>query len=561
VRADQLRFRPEEVGELLGIGSDQADELLTRTDGWAAGVQLIAMSLRSGRDSTRMPGAFGRDDRHLVDYISSELLQSLSDQQRDFMVRASPLEQVTASLTDHALGMNGSARLLEELEQIDPFITRVDESGDWYRWHPVVRDALRRELDRTDPEQRTRVLKRAARWYLERGEVESAIRQLTTAEDIDQATGLLLRYEDSFLDAGSIGTFLALADSLGLEAVSKTPELGLDMAWAALVSGHLQRVAELLHVTEAADSGHEPAPAGWSTFAGSLATVRALAGYEPDPRRAESHARQAVALETDPALPGYAVSRFALGLVLEAQRQLEQAVIHLEQAWERSDVPGMPIFARLPLAGTLAVALLDQGQTDQARALLLSMAPTTRRLEETLGVAAGPAIGRLCLGEAILEFEEGDLSRARRMLARAVELLRVAHHPTQTVRGLLLSADAEMEAGNTGAAQEAVAEAREISRNDPIVPGVSEMLEKMENRVGRSAVRTARTQRRVFEELTDRELSILRALAGHLSQREIGRELYLSINTVKGYTKSLYRKLGVASRSEAVERARALSII
>jgi LuxR family maltose regulon positive regulatory protein len=65
----------------------------------------------------------------------------------------------------------------------------------------------------------------------------------------------------------------------------------------------------------------------------------------------------------------------------------------------------------------------------------------------------------------------------------------------------------------------------------------------------------------LFEDLTDREISILRALAGPLSQREIGRELYLSINTVKGYTKSLYRKLSVSSRGDAVERSRELGII
>jgi LuxR family maltose regulon positive regulatory protein len=74
-------------------------------------------------------------------------------------------------------------------------------------------------------------------------------------------------------------------------------------------------------------------------------------------------------------------------------------------------------------------------------------------------------------------------------------------------------------------------------------------------------VQSARHERELFEELTDRELSILRALQGPLTQREIGRELYLSINTVKGYTKSLYRKLGVASRGEAVERARRLALI
>ena len=105
------------------------------------------------------------------------------------------------------------------------------------------------------------------------------------------------------------------------------------------------------------------------------------------------------------------------------------------------------------------------------------------------------------------------------------------------------------------------AEARDIISSEPVFPASAAALDAVETRLGRSAVETARAERRLVEHLTDRELSILRALPGSLTQREIGRELYLSINTVKGYTKSLYRKLGVTSRTEAVERARDLGLI
>jgi LuxR family maltose regulon positive regulatory protein len=92
-------------------------------------------------------------------------------------------------------------------------------------------------------------------------------------------------------------------------------------------------------------------------------------------------------------------------------------------------------------------------------------------------------------------------------------------------------------------------------------PATARRLAAAEERVGRGAARAARRDGEVFEELTDRELSLLRALQGPLSQREIGAELFLSLNTIKGYTKSLYRKLGAASRAEAVERGRELGLI
>jgi LuxR family transcriptional regulator, maltose regulon positive regulatory protein len=558
IRADLLRFDGHEVADLLGIEPAQVAELLHRTEGWAAGVQLVAMASREG---PRQLADLVRGERHLIDYLSSEVLTGLGHAQREFMLRTSVLDEVSAPLADHALGITDSARILDELDGMDPFITRLDARAEWFRWHPVARDALRRELDRTAPASGREVLARAAGWYLGHGQYEAAIRHLIAAGAIGEAVQLLLHHEDDFLDAGNIGTFLSLADSLGAGAIVDAPGLGLAMAWAALVSGASHRVPPLLDAADSAPAGDRQAPSGWATFAGSMDTARALSGYESDPLRAESHARRAMTAETDPGLPGHSVSRFALGLVLVSQGRLEEAVPLLEEAWTGSDAAGMPVFGRLPQAGLLVTSLIDLGDLDRARAVLAPLVPVIRRLEEALGVAAGPAIGGLRLAEARLELLGGDLGRARDMLAWAVDLLRVAGRPGQTARGLLVQAEAGLAAGDTEAARVAVAEAGEIARNGPVSPGVSALLDALEHRVARSAVHTARGDRRLFEELTDRELSILRALDGPLSQREIGRELYLSINTVKGYTKSLYRKLGVAAREAAVARARELHII
>ena len=87
------------------------------------------------------------------------------------------------------------------------------------------------------------------------------------------------------------------------------------------------------------------------------------------------------------------------------------------------------------------------------------------------------------------------------------------------------------------------------------------LLDEAETRIGRVAARSARRSGVLAEELTDRELSILRMLPGSASQREIGQAMFLSVNTVKAYNKSLYRKLGVASRQEAVAAARDLGLI
>ena len=146
-----------------------------------------------------------------------------------------------------------------------------------------------------------------------------------------------------------------------------------------------------------------------------------------------------------------------------------------------------------------------------------------------------------------------------RLLTRAAELARIAGHPSQTVYVLTALADAALAAGDRSA-RAAIDEARETADTGVAFPATAQRLADAEQRIGRRGPRRPRDGQLV-EELTDRELSLLRALQGPLSQREIGAELYLSVNTVKGYTKSLYRKLGAASRAEAVERGREPGLI
>jgi LuxR family maltose regulon positive regulatory protein len=119
----------------------------------------------------------------------------------------------------------------------------------------------------------------------------------------------------------------------------------------------------------------------------------------------------------------------------------------------------------------------------------------------------------------------------------------------------------ELAAGDVAAARRALDEAREVRDADAIAPGVAADLERTVARLTRGSERTARRSGALAEDLTERERSILRHLPGGASQREIAGELYLSLNTVKGYTKSLYRKLDVGTRQDAVERGRALGLI
>jgi LuxR family maltose regulon positive regulatory protein len=157
----------------------------------------------------------------------------------------------------------------------------------------------------------------------------------------------------------------------------------------------------------------------------------------------------------------------------------------------------------------------------------------------------------------------GDVDEAVGMLARAVDLGRVCGDASQEVLALTALAQAQHAAGNPEASAAALAEARDTAESEWTTPTALRALGAAEARIGRTSSGQGRrgSTRPLVEELTERELSILRALQGQLSQREIGAEMYLSLNTVKGYTKSLYRKLDVSSRQAAIQRGRALGLI
>ena len=146
-------------------------------------------------------------------------------------------------------------------------------------------------------------------------------------------------------------------------------------------------------------------------------------------------------------------------------------------------------------------------------------------------------------------------------MQRAADLAESWGWPTVVVAALAHLAAAQWAAGDQAGARRTLARAREALETGEARPAVAQRLEALENRIGRDATNAARAQGALVEELTDRELAILRALRGPLSAREISAEMYLSLNTVKGYTKSLYRKLGVATRADAVRRGQELGLI
>jgi LuxR family maltose regulon positive regulatory protein len=556
VRAAQLRFSPDEAVALVSAvsGNDldgtTAAAVWERTEGWAAGLQLAALALRAD------PAKVGGDNRHLLDYFAAEVLPGLAPRQRDLLVRAAPLERLSGPLCDAALQVTGSAEVLADLVRADLFVAALDDEQRWYRCHRLLRDALAREAT-TDPEE---VLGRAATWFAAQGRIDDAVHHLLLAgRDVAAAELLANTGETWFFPRGAATTYLRLGERLPGSAVG--PTLALTLGSAAALCGDQARVVRWLDAAEAAGTPDTVAP-GWHSFRAAVLCWRAAFGVsDAESARSVALAQEALDLETAGGAPGHTVVRPALGGMLFRDGRFDEAATLLLDQWARPSRDSWQPWIVLNVGATLAMSLVEAGRGEECDRVLREAGPLAEAVERDRREASAPGLAALRIAEGRRRYDGADLAAAAALLRRAVTLAELHPRPTVLFLGLVYLADAELACGDRPAALAALARAREVVDDEPVSAFAARRLEEAEARLGRTGTRAARRSGALTEDLTDRELSILRALQGPASQREIGAALFLSINTVKAYNKSLYRKLGVASRQDAVTAARDLGLI
>ncbi|MEW2051123.1 LuxR C-terminal-related transcriptional regulator [Streptomyces sp. NPDC005476] len=557
LRAAQLRFSPDEAAALVAAVSGHnldgaaGEAVWERTEGWAAGLQLAALALRA--DPAKAPAG----DRHLLDYFAAEVLPGLESRQRDLLVRAAPLERLSGSLCDAALQVTGSATVLADLVRADLFVAALDDEQRWYRCHRLLRDVLAGETT-TDPQE---VLGHAADWFAAEGRIDDAVRHLLRAHRDDAAAEMMLSNAETwFFPRGEAATFLEFGEELSGRVVG--PALAFSLAYSAALCGDQAGVNRWLDVCEASGTSAAVVP-GWHNIRSAVLCVRAGYGM-PDAEAARSvvMVQQALREETEGGGAGDPTVRAALGAMLGRDGRFDEAAALLLDLWSSpDDRRAWPQSLVLQAAGTLMISLVEAGRGEECDRVLREAGPLADAVERIGREASMPGVASLRIAQARHSYQNARMEEAAALLRRVIPLAELHPRPTVLFLGLVYLADAELACGDRSAARAALSRAREVVDEEPVSAFATRRLEETEARLGRSGARTAVRSGALVEELTDRELSILRALQGPATQREIGAELFLSINTVKAYNKSLYRKLGVASRHDAVVAARDLGLI
>jgi LuxR family maltose regulon positive regulatory protein len=253
IRAADLRFSERETSELLnasGIALSAAGAALLhqRTEGWAAGLRLAAISLAGHPDPERFVAEFSGSDRTVAEYLLAEMLDRQPPDVQDLLLRTSLLDRVHGELADLLTGRPGSERILLDLEDASAFVESLDPERAWFRYHRLLADFLRLELRRTLPAEVPVLHRRAAEWFIRQGQVISAIRHTQAAGAWADAARLLADHSFSLTLDGQAQTMQALVRAFPPGA--DHPELALVRAMGDLAQGRLDEAAAHLAVAE-----------------------------------------------------------------------------------------------------------------------------------------------------------------------------------------------------------------------------------------------------------------------------------------------------------------------
>jgi LuxR family transcriptional regulator, maltose regulon positive regulatory protein len=373
------------------------------------------------------------------------------------------------------------------------------------------------------------------------------------------ATDLIAGHWFGYVNTGQVATVLGWIRSLGEDQIAARPVAAHFAAWAAALSGDRQTARGWLPVIEAApDEG--PLPDGMRSLRFSAALLRGVYGFEGIRAMRES-AATAAGLENDPASPWYPLARGALGFSYYMSGMPEAATEPLrEAAYSPASLP----LTRIVALSTLSLIAVERGRVPEARKLVQA----ARGLGERDEFRGTPSASLALVATGAVLAAQGRLDEARTELERALRSRRriAGSSPWPTLRATLLLSRVLLDAGDRAGGAELAGEASEVLAAWPDGADAQRAeLAALERRLALArrpaAPDPAASQAAPpAEPLTERELAVLRLLGGTMSLREIGRELYVSANTVKTHTQAIYRKLGVSTRHDAVEQARLLGM-
>ena len=523
----------------------EINELVERTEGWAAGLYLTALAARAENDegNHRDGLAVTGTDRYLADYFRSEYLSRLEPDRLTFLRRTSVLETMSGPLCDAVLDRKGSALELASLEQSNLFVVPLDRHRGGFRYHRLFRELLLQELEEREPELVPVLNQRAADWFESQGDPESTLAYSHAAGNEDSAARILSSIAMSVSAGGRVAAVESWLERFDGETLHRYPAVAVEGSRIHALRGRADQAETWL---AAAERGAAREKNGATK---ACIDVLRAAMCVDGPERMLTRSKSALA-ELAPEHPWHPWALVVNGtahLLLGDREQAERTFAGVAAVSAQPESHALALSERSLLASgrdddlaeTLALEarrLIDEGQLDGYATSALDFAATARAL-----------------------LRHGQWDEARRQLTVTQRLAPSLTHaiPWLAVQVRLELGHAHVTLRDRNGASALLGEAQAILALRPSLGVLADRIAELEREIEAMPEATDGGG----SGLTPAELRLLPLLSTHLSFREIGEQLFVSRNTIKTQAISVYRKLGVSSRSDAIARAVELGLV
>jgi LuxR family maltose regulon positive regulatory protein len=548
LRIGELAMTSAEAATLLRraglkLEAESVQTLVRGTEGWPAALYLAALSLRDDPEPAETAG-FGGDDHLVSEFLHDEVLSAVPADLTGFLMRAAVLEELSGPLCDDVLQQRGSALALARLEKLSQLLVPLDHAHERYRWQRLVAGALRAELRRAKPELEPRLQLRASSWYERRGDTDRAIGHAVAAGDAKRTGDLLWGNILTYLGHGGTARVERWLSTFSHDRVAGSLKLALCAAYGSLSAGDVDHAMHWTVVAEATFDRESDASRPPSARTG-LEIIEALLG-----RGGASGLRRAVAraerLEA-PDSQWRPMLTLLRGVAEHLLGEREAAGATLRRGAELGTATA-PSVASLCLAVGVMIAI-ERGDWDAA----VELNDRARALVQAGELSTYPVSALVFAASAAVRAHQGRVDEAKHDLRRGTDLLAELGDfiPWYGAEARILLAHASLWLADVVGARALLADASRLARktHDAVIFSrwFDQAWEYMDT--------LAESSLSGPSSLTIAELRILRFLPSHRSFREIADQLGVSANTVKTQAHAVYRKLGAASRSEAVARA------
>jgi LuxR family maltose regulon positive regulatory protein len=554
VSAAALAMDRAEAGALvrdagLSLPAISVDRLWERTEGWPVGLYLATLAIGDADDARAAAAEFAGDDRIVVDYVREELLGVLPRHTRDFLLRVSILDELRAPVCDAVLDRTDSARVLVESARSLSLLIPLDRRDEAFRMHQLLRDTLRAELSRREPELVRELHSRAASWYESQGDYDRVIEHLGRIGDVAAIETAIWHAGPGYAGMGRTATLARWLEGFSDDDVRARPALAAARAWLGFMTGDLSSLRYWSMVTSGFDE-QCVLPDGNPVGAAAALLRAIICAHGIEAMRADA-ARAFELDHTDS--PFRSIARYLEGAALRLQGDATGARDRLLEG-EALGAAQLPASQAHALAQLAALAT-DRGDQEAARQLVGRLLAVLDRYD----LRERPAHGiSLAIASYVL-VRSGDTAAARHEAKHGLFLISMVGDvaPWISAEARRFLARTFLLLGDVALARTLTREALELAA---LLPDRDRLLQWIEE-VHRSIAAEDVPVGVCATPMTPAELRVLRYLPTHLTFAAIADELFVSRNTVKTQAISIYRKLAVSSRGPAVAAARSLGLL